>query len=243
MPDNKAIYHADLTAPPTPPAPRVLLPVDNADISIREVRYNNKSLTRELFETILITVLIFLAVQAVVQNRRVEGSSMEPTLHGSVGNEEFLLIDKLSYMRWNQTPLANLFQNTATPPGYVMGAGPQRGDIVVLHPPVDSRDYIKRIVALEGETVQVKQYDGVYIDGVRIEEPYVKDTPDYNYGPYKVPADNVFVLGDNRRNSSDSHAWGALKTEEIVGKAWFSYWPRDDWGLLPHPSYAEFDQK
>src|SRR6187200_2264071 len=143
-------------------------------------------------------------VQAVVQNRRVEGESMLPTLH----NEEYLLIDKFSYMRWDNTIFGELFRaDDGGAPGYLFGKGPQRGDIIVLHPPDDTRDYIKRIIALEGETIEIKQNDGVYINGVRIDEPYMKDTPNYDKAPYTVPPGHVFVLGDNRRNSSDSHIW------------------------------------
>jgi signal peptidase I len=111
----------------------------------------------------------------------------------------------------------------------------------VLHPPEDTRDYIKRIIALEGETVEIKSNDGVYINGVRLDEPYVKDTPDYDKAPYTVPAGHVFVLGDNRRNSSDSHVWAqpGLRLDQIVGRAWIAYWPRELWGMIPHPSYAE----
>ena len=230
---------APLTADAAPePQVRVLLPIAQGEFSTREINYGGKSLWRELGETILVTLLIFLMVQAVVQNRRVEGQSMEPTLH----NEEYLLIDKFSYTRWDNTIFGDLFRvNDGGTPRYVFGHGPQRGDIIVLHPPEDTRDYIKRIIALEGETIEIKQGDGVYINGARLDEPYVKDTPNYNTGPYTVPPGHVFVLGDNRRNSSDSHAWSqpALRLDQIVGKAWIAYWPRELWGIIPHPSYAE----
>jgi signal peptidase I len=226
------------TAAADAPPVRVLLPVQEGEFSIREISYGNKSLVRELVETILVTLLIFLMVQAVVQNRRVEGDSMLPTLH----NEEYLLIDKFSYLRWDNTIFADLVHaNAAEHPAYIFGQGPQRGDIIVLHPPSDTRDYIKRIIALEGETVQVKQFDGVYVNNVKVNEPYIKDIPDYNYGPNTVSPGHVFVLGDNRRNSSDSHIWGELRMDQIVGKAWISYWPREMWGIIPHPSYAEID--
>ena len=225
--------------PEPPPTVRVLLPAREGEFSIREINYGGKSLGRELLETILVTLLIFLAVQAVVQNRRVEGESMIPTLH----NEEYLLIDKLSYMRWDNTIFAQFVPApTDGRPRYILGHGPQRGDIIVLHPPVDTRDYIKRIVGLEGESIEIKHDDGVYINGVKLDEPYVEATPDYDFGPYTVPAGQVFVLGDNRRNSSDSHIWKqALDIDQIVGKAWVAYWPREMWGLVPHPSYAQMN--
>src|SRR5215204_1744762 len=107
--------------PATPPADaalepqvRVLVPIPQGEFSIREISYGGKSLWRELGETILVTLLIFLVVQAVVQNRRVEGESMLPTLH----NEEYLLIDKFSYMRWDNTIFAALFPANDGQPRY-----------------------------------------------------------------------------------------------------------------------------
>ena len=223
------------------PPVRVLLPVDDRSISIPEIKDGGKTLLREIIETILITLLLFVGVQSAIQSRWVDGESMEPTLQP----EERLLIDRVSYLRWQDVPLLGLLAPTPTAaqaePLYVLGQGPQRGDIVVLHPPVsepNSTPYIKRIVALAGETVEIKQLDGVYIDGVRLDEPYIKETPNYNYGPQVVPAGHVFVLGDNRRNSSDSHSWGPLNAKDIIGKAWISYWPREMWGILTTPSYA-----
>ena len=221
------------------PPVRVLLPVDDRSFSIPDVKGSDKTLLREIVETILITLLLFVGVQSAIQSRWVDGESMEPTLHP----EERLLIDRVSYLRWQDVPLLGLFAPApaAAEPLYVLGHGPQRGDIIVLHPPVgepNGTPYIKRIVALAGETVEIKQFDGVYIDGVRLDEPYIKESPNYNYGPQVVPSGHVFVLGDNRRNSSDSHAWGPLHVNAIIGKAWISYWPREMWGILNTPSYA-----
>jgi signal peptidase I len=218
---------------------RVLLPVDDRSIDIAEIKGGGKTLLREIVETILITLLLFVGIQSAIQSRWVDGESMEPTLHP----QERLLIDRVSYLRWQDVPFLGLFAPApaqAEPP-YVLGQGPQRGDIVVLHPPVGETNgtpYIKRIIALAGESVEVRQFDGVYIDSVRLDEPYSKDTPDYSYGPAIVPPGHVFVLGDNRRNSSDSHSWGPLHVNDIIGKAWISYWPREMWGILTTPSYA-----
>ena len=79
----------------------------------------------------------------------------------------------------------------------------------------------------------------MFVDGVKLEEPYIRQTPDYNYGPYVVPNGHLFVLGDNRRNSADSHIFNGLDVERIIGTAFVSYWPQDRWGFLPHPTYAE----
>ncbi len=222
-----------------PPTAPYLLPTAGGDISVREVHYGGKSLGHELIEAIVLSLLIFLLVQSVVQNRKVVGHSMDPTLQ----NEEHLLIDRASYFEVDTNFLPRLLGNAGLPDheAYLFG-GPQRGDIVVFRPPVDTEDYIKRVIAVAGEKVEVRAYDGVYVNGHRLDEPYVMDTPDYNWpAPGQsglVPPGHVFVLGDNRRNSSDSHAWGFLDETSIVGKAWVSYWPRDVWGFLPHPSYA-----
>ncbi len=103
---------------------------------------------------------------------------------------------------------------------------PKRGDIVVFIPPGDSgKDYIKRVIALPGETIEVKEGQ-VYINGRPLKEPYVINEPDKsNYGPLKVPEGHVFVMGDNRPNSADSRYFGPLPIDKIVGKAFLIYWP------------------
>ena len=78
----------------------------------------------------------------------------------------------------------------------------------------------------------------MYINGVRLDEPYIKATPDYQYGPVTIPEGYVFVMGDNRRNSQDSHSFGPLNVNAIVGTAFVSYWPFDKLGFLSHPTYA-----
>jgi len=224
-----------------PPAesPRYLRPADGGDISVRQVNYGGKSIAHELIEAVVLSLLIFLLVQSLVQNRKVVGQSMEPSLQ----NDEHLLIDRLSYFRYDTNAIPRLLgqQDLIDNEAYLL-SGPKRGDIIVFRPPVDDQDYIKRVIGVPWETVQVKAYDGVYINGHKLDEPYIKDDPDYNWPAAgqsgTEPADHVFVLGDNRRNSSDSHAWGFLNINSIIGKAWISYWPRDVWGLLPHPSYA-----
>jgi signal peptidase I len=224
--------------------PRYLLPAGGADISVREVSYGSKSIAHELIEAVVLSLLIFLLVQSVVQNRKVVGASMEPSLH----NEEHLLIDRASYFRYDTNFLPDLFGQHAPENYQFLLGGPQRGDIVVFRPPVPSedQDYIKRVIAVPGETVQVKAYDGVYVNGHKLDEPYIKDAPDYNWpetgGAEVVPPGHLFVLGDNRRNSSDSHVWGFLETDRVVGKAWLSYWPSDLLGFLPHPTYANVAQ-
>jgi signal peptidase I len=167
---------------------------------------------REVVETIILTLLIFFLIQLVIRNFRVVGSSMEPNLHDG----QHLIIDKLSYRLHP----------------------PERGDIVVFHFPHDpSRDYIKRIIGLPGETVEIREGQ-VYINGKLLGESYSVNPGSYSSKAVEVPEGSLFVLGDNRNNSSDSHTWGTLPQGQIVGKSWLSYWPPEMWGVVPHESFA-----
>ncbi|MGI8423499.1 MAG: signal peptidase I [Chloroflexota bacterium] len=159
-------------------------------------------------ETALLTLVIFLAVRFGVQTFRVEGFSMEPTLR----TNQYLLVNKVSYMVGD----------------------PKRGDVLVLRFPQDPRrDFIKRVVALPGEEVEVRG-GVVYVDGKGLTEPYILSRPAYSYAKKRVPDGMYFVLGDNRNNSHDSHVWDWLPKEYIIGKAWVSYWPRDTCGVVQH---------
>ena len=109
---------------------------------------------------------------------------------------------------------------------------PQRGDIVVFRYPKDpSRDFIKRIIALPGDSVEIKQ-GKVYVNGDYIDEAYINETANYSWAVHKMNPGEYFVLGDNRNNSSDSHVWGPVPRDNIIGKAWVSYWPVDQLGVL-----------
>ncbi len=150
--------------------------------------------------TLLVAFLLAQVVMvSVAQAFQVEQYSMEPTLlpHDRV------IVNRLLY-RFRE---------------------PARGDIVVLRYPRDPhRNYIKRIVALPGDLVEIR--DGhLVVNGRPVEEVYIGGTPTGSYGPEAVPADSVFVLGDNRNNSEDSRAFGFLARREIVGRAALIYWP------------------
>ena len=189
----------------------------------------SRAVLKEIAETLLLALVIYLTVRAVVQNFKVEGSSMEPTLrHG-----EYLLVNKAAYMGVNPAEVVRLlpFANGADDGASFYPFGlPQRGDIAVFRYPRDpSRDFIKRVVAVPGETVEVRA-GVVYVNDEKVEEPYILANPTYTRKPYVLPAGEFFVLGDNRANSSDSHVWGPVPMENIVGKAWFTYWPPADVG-------------
>jgi signal peptidase I len=168
-------------------------------------------IAREIIETLLLTLLIFWVVNTITGRFRIEGSSMLPTMHEG----EYVLINKLSYF---------LDQ-------------PERGDIIVLNYPRDpSRDFIKRIIGTPGDNIEVKDQT-VYINDVALTEPYINAAPNYK-GSWTVPADQFFVLGDNRNNSSDSHNWGFVARDEIVGKGWVVYWPVTDMQRIPHYAHT-----
>jgi signal peptidase I len=112
--------------------------------------------------------------------------------------------------------------------------GLSRGDIVVFTPPpqvMSEEDYLKRVIGLPGDTVEVKNGQ-VLVNGRVLVEPYIAEAPKYPYGPVIVPEGKVFVLGDNRNQSYDSHSWGLLDESAIHGRAWVRYWPLDRLGLL-----------
>ena len=118
--------------------------------------------------------------------------------------------------------------------GLGIGGGIVRGDVVIFRAP-DGRpeDFIKRIIAIPGDMVEVKNR-AVFINGVELDETYIQSPPNYTVSKLEVPKKNYFVLGDNRNYSNDSHHGWFLPRENIIGKAWLSTWPPDDWGVVPN---------
>jgi len=161
---------------------------------------------RDIAETALLTIVVSIGVHTAVQSRQVEGSSMEPTLHTG----ERVLVNKLAYVNF---------------------AAPARGDVVVFHAWSQHEDFIKRVVGLPGDTVEVKR-NQVFVNDVPLDEPYLDQPTTGTDGPVRVGADEVFVMGDNRGNSSDSRHYGPLPRAQIVGKAWLRYWPIQDVGAI-----------
>jgi signal peptidase I len=162
----------------------------------------------ETLQTIVLAVVLYFAIDSVVARVRVENISMEPTLMPG----QFILVNKLS------SKLNDI----------------NRGDIIVFHYPIDPReDYIKRVIGIPGDTIEVRG-NMVYVNGNAIKEPYIAAEPSYN-GSWVVPVSELFVLGDNRNQSSDSHAWGFVPWANIVGKALIIYWPLDQLKTLSQP--------
>ncbi len=165
------------------------------------------SLLREIVETALLTALVFLLVNAATGRFQIDGSSMEPNLH----HDERVIVDKISYL---------------------LGA-PQRGDVVVFYLDGQPKDYIKRVIGLPGETIEVTN-GTVYIDGRPLEERYILQSGVGALPARQLSADEYFVMGDNRGNSQDSRSFGPIHLKNIVGRAWIIYWPPAEWALVPH---------
>jgi len=166
-----------------------------------------KSWLRELVESVLPALVIVLVINVfLAQATRVEGQSMEPNLH----NNERLIIEKITYR----------FRD------------PKYGDIIVLRRPNrNTEPLIKRVIALPGQTVEVKN-GLVYVDGNPLSETYLDQSTWGVMPPRLVPEEHVFVLGDNRKASNDSRAFGMVAYEDIVGRAWVKYWPPSEIGLI-----------
>ena len=163
---------------------------------------------KDLIQTIILAVLIFLILNTVTSRVKVFNVSMQPTLKQGY----LLVVNKLAY-KW--------------------GAA-KRGDIIVFHHAgVESQDYIKRVIGLPGDTIEVSG-GVVSVNGTPLTEPYIKEMPRYTLSE-TVPANKLFVLGDNRNQSDDSHTWGFVDMDWVVGKAVFIYWPLTEIRLLSGP--------
>jgi signal peptidase I len=193
-------------------------PAENEPLPVKQPTSEKmgwKQFLREILETLGLAVILFMVINLISARVRVEGYSMVPTLQ----NGEYVLINRLAYK---------------------LGSF-QRGDIIVFRPPMypeapflqrlfglpyyDDRyeDYIKRIIGLPGDTVRIAN-GNVFINDIKLIEPYIAAPPDYS-SEWVVPSGELFVLGDNRNNSADSHAWGFLPEENVIGKALVVYWP------------------
>jgi signal peptidase I len=169
---------------------------------------------KENLQIIAIALILAVVIRLfVAEPRFIPSDSMVPTLQ--IGDR--LVIEKLSYRF----------------------SAPATGDIVVFDPPAQLQVYgyapdkafIKRVIGTPGDVVQVK--DGrVYLNSRPLTEPYIAEPPAYDLDPVTVPADQLFVMGDNRNNSNDSHVWGFLPQQNIIGRAVFRFFPFDRIGVL-----------
>jgi signal peptidase I len=165
----------------------------------------------DILETAVLSLILFLVINAISARIRVDGFSMEPTLR----NGEFVIVNKLAY-RLGQ---------------------PTLGDVIVFHYPRDpEQEYIKRVIGLSGDEVRIAGGQ-LFVNEQLIPEPYISSPARYD-SEWTIPENSLFVLGDNRNNSSDSHNWGPVPMENVIGKALFVYWPPAEWGSIEHPPAA-----
>jgi len=159
----------------------------------------------DILETILLSVFLYMGINAITARIRVDGYSMEPTLH----HGQNILVNRLAYK---------------------LGK-PVIGDVIVFRFPRNpNQEYIKRVIGLPGDRIEIR--DGVVLINEKVlDEPYIADTPNYHVNTI-VPERSLFVLGDNRNHSSDSHSWGHVPINDVIGKAIFIYWPPQNWGLI-----------
>jgi len=179
-----------------------------------ETRSPARGLLRDVIETGLIALVVWLLITRLVPPYEVLGPSMLPTLQEG----ERLLVSRLAY--WSSTP--------------------QRGDIVIFHPPQDPQGtpLVKRVIGLPGDVIEVHE-QRVILNGEPLDEPYLPPgTATIGVGSWEVPAGEYFVMGDNRPSSSDSRRWGTAPLDLIIGKAWIVYWPPARWGAAPHYQFA-----
>jgi len=170
-----------------------------------------RAFLRDILTILIIAAVIIFGLQATIQKVSVDGPSMDDTFQ----HRQQLLVSKVVY-RFHE---------------------PERGDVIIFHPPNNEKEeYIKRIIGLPGESVEIKE-GIVYIykeygTVLPLDEPYVAEPAKQSFKGDTIPENRYFVLGDNRNNSSDSRNGWTLPRQNIIGKAWLSVWPPDRWGLV-----------
>jgi len=180
----------------------------------------------EVLETLVLTLIIFFVIQTfIAQPYQVQQQSMERTLEPG----QYVLVDKLT-PRWDDYG---------------------RGDIVVFNPPktwtTENTPFIKRVIGLPGDTVEVKDDGLVYVNGVAIEEPYTYKNAEGVAEPtevgdqtrWAVPEGELFVMGDHRQKSADSRVFGTIPIGNVIGRAFLRYWPISTFGIIQTPTYPD----
>jgi signal peptidase I len=184
-------------------------PIENQPLPLDAPKSNTfKQDLWEIVQTLLLALLLYFAINAVFDRRRVDNISMETTFMPG----DLLVVNRLQYK----------FSSY------------QVGDVIVFHDPLDIKeDFIKRIIGRPGDTVSI--HDGqVAVNGVVLKETYISEVTDYQ-GDWVVPANNLFVLGDNRNQSSDSHIWGFVPLNDVLGRVIFEYWPLNKIHVVRNP--------
>lgn len=194
---------------------------------------------REAAETLVLAGVIYLVVQLLVPPYAVDGASMAPNL----SDGERLLVNRSVYAHFDANRILNALPGVDLAGEAVVYPfhAPERGEIVVFHPP-GRRDepYIKRVIGLPGDRIAFAA-GRVVVNGRPLDETYIDGAVTFcGDGPHcvvEVPPDSLYVLGDNRRNSSDSRVFGPVSSDAIIGKAWIANWPPADIGFIPDARY------
>ena len=184
-----------------------------------------RNFIRELLEAAALFLLIFLALHFSIQNFRIDGTSMSPTLI----NEQHVIVSKLALTRIDPAALRQHIPFVEEPKGSLLFSfrPPGLGDIVALKYPIDpSQSLVKRVVGLPGDEIKINAGQ-VLRNGEVLNESYVVNGDRRSTKVVKIPLGFYYVLGDNRRVSNDSRSWGFVSEEQIIGRAWFSYWPSE----------------
>ncbi|MDE2937592.1 MAG: signal peptidase I [Chloroflexota bacterium] len=187
------------------------------------------SVLREILEALALAIVVFILIQASAQNFRVEGSSMAPTLEG----QQYLLVNKLVYFSFDVERFSRVVPFWQVDKSEVSRPfrPPRLGEIIVFHFPGEPRrDFVKRVIGLPGDKVEI--VDGMVLvnDSVQT-EPYLNEPFDGTMAPRHMGEDEYFVMGDNRSHSNDSRNWGGVPEDNVVGKVWLIYWPFPEFGL------------
>lgn len=172
-----------------------------------QTSYSTREMVWDFIKRLLLVLILYFLIDSVIGRVRVLNISMYPT----VVEGEILIVNKLAYKLGEM----------------------ERGDIITFHFPLEPElDYIKRLIGLPGDVVEVKDHQ-VIVNGTVLNEPYIVTPSDY-VGNWTVPADSIFALGDNRNDSADSHVWGFVPIENLIGKALAVYWPINHMRILRH---------
>jgi signal peptidase I len=168
---------------------------------------NMKSFIKEAVITLALAIVIFVGARATIQTYEVFQTSMLPNFHAG----QRVVVLKAVY--WFGEP--------------------KRGDVIILKAPNgEEKNWIKRVIGLPGDTIKIVQGQ-TYVNGIALNEPYVKNVFSYSMAEITVPPDKVFFLGDNRNVSNDSSKGWLLDRENLIGKAWLISWPPSEWSVVP----------
>ena len=193
-----------------------------------------KNVFREILDAVGLSLVVFILIQTSMQNFKVEGASMSPTLNSG----QYLIVNKLAYVNVDLVRLSKLIPiwRVKQVKNNHNVRSPIRGEIIVFrfpdpNPNNRKRDFVKRVIGVPGDKVAIVN-GVVWVNGESLHEGYLRSRDTFNLDERVLKEKHYFVLGDNRTGSNDSRAWGAVPEENILGKVWSVYWPPSDWGVV-----------